>query len=80
MYKTNLDNVVVYGLKTKFGGGSSTGFALVYDTIDDRKKFDAHYRLVRDDLATPVDRNRREKKDLRLRMKKLWATDKLKAK
>lgn len=31
-YKQDERNVVVYGLNTQFGGGRSTGFALVYDT------------------------------------------------
>jgi small subunit ribosomal protein S24e len=31
-YKVDERNVVVYGLKTQFGGGRSTGFALVYDS------------------------------------------------
>jgi small subunit ribosomal protein S24e len=29
--KTDEKNIVVYGLKTHFGGGRSTGFALIYD-------------------------------------------------
>lgn len=28
--------VVVFGLKTAFGGGKSTGFALIYDTLQVR--------------------------------------------
>ena len=30
-YKVDERNVVVYGLKTQFGGGRSSGFALVYE-------------------------------------------------
>ena len=29
------------------GGGRSTGFALIYDSINDVKKFEAKYRLAR---------------------------------
>ena len=29
------------------GGGRSTGFALIYDTVEDVKKFEAKYRLAR---------------------------------
>jgi small subunit ribosomal protein S24e len=29
--KTDEKNVVVYGMKTHFGGGRSTGFALIYE-------------------------------------------------
>jgi small subunit ribosomal protein S24e len=45
--KTKEDNIVVYGLKTKFGGGKSTGFALIYDNMDDRKKYDSRMNLLR---------------------------------
>ena len=31
-YRADERNIVVYGLETQFGGGRSTGFALVYDT------------------------------------------------
>lgn len=31
-YRADERNVIVYGLETQFGGGRSTGFALVYDT------------------------------------------------
>ena len=31
----------------QFGGGKSTGFGLIYDTLDAAKKFEPRYRLVR---------------------------------
>lgn len=31
----------------QFGGGKSTGFGLIYDTIDAAKKFEPKYRLIR---------------------------------
>ena len=31
----------------RIGGGRSTGFALIYDSINDVKKFEAKYRLAR---------------------------------
>jgi small subunit ribosomal protein S24e len=45
MLKAKEDAIVVFGLKTKFGGGKSTGFALVYDNADAKKKYDAKKRL-----------------------------------
>lgn len=33
------DTIYVFGLKTKFGGGWSTGFALVYDFLDAKKEY-----------------------------------------
>ena len=45
--KTKEECVVVYGLKTKFGGGKSTGFALIYTDVDSRKKYDSRKQLLR---------------------------------
>ena len=45
--KTKEECVVVYGLKTKFGGGKSTGFALIYTDLDSRKKYDSRKQLLR---------------------------------
>lgn len=47
LYKADAKRVVVFGMKTKFGGGSSQGFGLVYDDEDSQKKFEPTYRLVR---------------------------------
>lgn len=47
MYKTAADSIFVFGFKTAFGGGKSTGFGLVYDTLDFAKKFEPKYRLQR---------------------------------
>lgn len=47
MYKTTGDVVFCFGFRTAFGGGKSTGFALVYDTLDHAKKIEPKYRLVR---------------------------------
>jgi len=47
MYKTVSDVIFVFGFKTIFGGGKSTGFALIYDTLDFAKKFEPKFRLAR---------------------------------
>jgi len=31
----------------QFGGGKSTGFGLIYDTLESAKKFEPKYRLIR---------------------------------
>merc|ERR1719328_399318 len=41
MYKCTADRA--FGFKTNFGGGKSTGFALIYDTLDFAKKFEPKY-------------------------------------
>jgi small subunit ribosomal protein S24e len=47
LYKTDKARVVTFGFRTHFGGGRSTGFALIYDSEDAQKKFEPRYRLVR---------------------------------
>lgn len=47
MYKCDKEAIVVFGFKLAFGGGKSTGFALIYDSIDAAKKFEPKYRLAR---------------------------------
>ena len=47
MYKTTPDVIVCFGFRTAFGGGKSTGFALIYDSLDFLKKNEPKYRQVR---------------------------------
>ena len=47
MYNCTADRVFTFGFKTNFGGGKSTGFGLIYDTMDFAKKFEPKYRLIR---------------------------------
>ena len=48
MYKVeNPDNIVIFGFRTAFGGGKSSGFGLIYDTPAARKKYEPKYRLAR---------------------------------
>ena len=47
LLKGKEENIAVFGLKTKFGGGRSTGFACVYDSADLRKKYDSKKELRR---------------------------------
>ena len=47
IYKTDAARVVPFGFRTHFGGGRSTGFALIYDDEASQKRFEPRYRLVR---------------------------------
>lgn len=47
LYKTTPDVVVCFGFKTAYGGGKSTGFSLIYDSMDALKKFEPRYRQIR---------------------------------
>ena len=40
LYKANKDQVSIFGLRTQYGGGKSTGFALIYDSHEAMKKFE----------------------------------------
>jgi ribosomal protein S24E len=62
MYKAQKDQVSVFGLRTQFGGGKTTGFALVYDSPEAMKKFEPHYRLVRVGLATKIEKASRQQR------------------
>ena len=41
------DVCFVFGMRTQFGGGKTTGFGLIYDSLDFAKKFEPKYRLQR---------------------------------
>ena len=72
MYKTTGDLVVPYGFKCQFGGGRSTGFALIYDTLDLAKKFEPKHRLIRNGHGTKVERGgRKQRKERKNRQKKV---------
>merc|ERR1712029_952907 len=45
LFKATPDRVFAFGFRTNFGGGKSTGFALIYDTMDQAKKFEPKFRL-----------------------------------
>lgn len=64
MYKAQKDQISVFGLRTQFGGGKTSGFALVYDSPEAMKKFEPNYRLVRVGLATKVERASRQQRTL----------------
>lgn len=44
---TKEECIAIFGLKNKFGGGRSTGFALVYDNVDAKIKYDSKVQLLR---------------------------------
>ncbi|PWI65736.1 hypothetical protein PCL_06707 [Purpureocillium lilacinum] len=62
MYKAQKDQVQVFGLRTQFGGGKTTGFALIYDSPEAMKKFEPNYRLVRVGMATKAERASRQQR------------------
>ncbi|PWN48180.1 putative 40S ribosomal protein S24 [Violaceomyces palustris] len=79
MYKANKEQVIVFGMRTAFGGGRSTGFALIYDSRESMK-FEPKHRLVRVGLAEKTDKaSRKLRKERKNRAKKVRGTKKTKA-
>lgn len=62
LYKSDKDQVSVFGFRTQYGGGKSTGFALIYDSAEAMKKFEPHYRLVRYGQAQKIEKASRQQR------------------
>jgi len=62
LYKCTKEQVNVFGLQTQFGGGKTTGFALVYDSPEALKKFEPHFRLVRVGVASKIEKPSRQQR------------------
>ncbi|XP_014010600.1 small ribosomal subunit protein eS24 isoform X1 [Salmo salar] len=76
MYKTTPDVVFVFGFRTQFGGGKTTGFAMVYDSLDYAKKNEPKHRLARHGLYEKKKSSRKQRKERKNRMKKVRGTKK----
>jgi small subunit ribosomal protein S24e len=50
-FKADGKNVSLFGFKTLYGGGRSTGFCLIYDNHDYFLKYEPKYRLRRVKIA-----------------------------
>ncbi|CAA6671630.1 unnamed protein product [Spirodela intermedia] len=71
--------IFVFKFRTHFGGGKSTGFGLIYDSVEQAKKFEPKYRLIRNGLATKVEKSRKQFKERKNRAKKIRGVKKMKA-
>ncbi|KAK0608601.1 hypothetical protein LWI29_033176 [Acer saccharum] len=48
MYEVKDSNsIFIFKFCTHFGGGKSTGFGLIYDSVENAKKYEPKYRLIR---------------------------------
>mmetsp|Transcript_119446 Transcript_119446/g.168011 ORF Transcript_119446/g.168011 Transcript_119446/m.168011 type:complete len:110 (+) Transcript_119446:111-440(+) len=75
-YKTDVKNIIVYGFKTAFGGGRSHGFCLIYDNADAIQKYEPKYVLRRLKLMEDRFGNRKQRKELKTKKKKVRGTAK----
>ncbi|ONK80672.1 uncharacterized protein A4U43_C01F20430 [Asparagus officinalis] len=73
------NSVFVFKFRTAFGGGKSTGFGLIYDSVDSAKKYEPKYRLIRNGLATKIEKSRKQMKERKNRAKKIRGVKKTKA-
>mmetsp|Transcript_13294 Transcript_13294/g.18122 ORF Transcript_13294/g.18122 Transcript_13294/m.18122 type:complete len:140 (+) Transcript_13294:21-440(+) len=81
MYKVkDTDRIFVFGFRTAYGGGTSTGFCLIYDTVEDAKKFEPKYRLARSGLVKGREGSRKQIKEKKNRGKKIWGVGRRMAK
>ena len=78
-FKVPVDQVVIFGTRAKFGGGRSTAFCLMYESMDSLKKFEPKHRLKNKGLleAGAQGKNRRTKKEEKNRTKNLRGKAKL---
>ncbi|MXQ82988.1 hypothetical protein E5288_WYG018878 [Bos mutus] len=76
MYKTTPDVIFVFGFRTHFGGGKTTGFGMIYDSLDYVKKNEPKHRLARHGLYEKKKTSRKQWKERKNRMKKVRGTAK----
>ncbi|XP_045663939.1 40S ribosomal protein S24-like [Ursus americanus] len=60
MYKTTLEVIFVSGFRTHFGGGKTTGFGTIYDSLEYAKKKEPKHRLARQGLRAKKKTSRKQ--------------------
>ena len=63
--------IVLYGFRTQFGGGKSSGFCKLYDSIEAVKQFECRYMVARMEIAEHKRYPRKNQKERKNRTKKL---------
>ncbi|KAJ8782365.1 hypothetical protein J1605_010073 [Eschrichtius robustus] len=76
IYKTTPDVIFVFGFRTHFGGDKTTGFGMIYDSLDYVKKDEPKHRLARHGLYEKKNTSRKQRKERKNRMKKVRGTAK----
>lgn len=90
-FKTPAENVIIFNLESKFGGGRASGLGYIYNHKDSLMKFETKYKKLRAGLlekkTTPTSRrlkkeNKNKVKNLRgkAKIEKLKGGDKKKKK
>lgn len=78
-FSVNDDKTIfLFGFRTAYGGGKSTGFCLIYDSLEDALEIEPKYRLVRAGLKEAVVGSRKQRRELKNRKLKVRGTAKAK--
>jgi len=76
MYKADAKLVILFGFRTAFGGGKTTGFCLIYDSEESIQKFEPKHRLARNGLVEIKDSSRKAMKEAKNKGLKVRGTGK----
>jgi len=71
--------ILLYGFKVAFGGGRSTGFGMIYDSLVAAKKYEPKYRLTRFGMGKAKGIARKQRKERKNRAKKVRGIKKSKS-
>ena len=71
-------SIFLFGFKHLFGGGRTTGFGLIYNSVEAAKKFEPKHRLIKEGMATKPQTTRKQRKERKNRAKKVRGTKKAK--
>jgi small subunit ribosomal protein S24e len=74
MYKADTKLTLLFGFRTKFGGGKSTGFCVIYDNEESMIKFEPKHRLVRKGVTEKKEKSRKAIKEAKNKGKKIRGT------
>ena len=78
MYKVDKDVISLYGFKTAFGGGATSGFGLIYDDLASFKRLEPNFRKTRVGMGKKRLPARKSLKERRNREKKFHGVKKSK--
>jgi len=71
-FNVNDDKTIfMFGFRTAFGGGKSTGFCLIYDSLNDALNIEPKYRLIRAGHKEGKVGTRKMKRELKNRRNKV---------
>merc|ERR1712087_558897 len=74
MFSADPKLTILFGFRTKFGGGKSTGFCLIYDNEESMIKFEPKHRMVRKGVTQKKETSRKAMKEAKNKGKKIRGT------